>query len=187
MYSDHFEAARVAAAEKAAAEAEAARVKAEAEAAEAEAARVKAEAEAAEAARVAEVQASVLAHMKEMEKINKRMGFKAPPPPPPPPPVVHAPNGYAISPRVVNFPSDYNYYAQPAERPVPVIELSPQAREYENREQKLAKQLQSNARLNSQLDSLRQGMVGGRKKKSKRQKKQHRRRNRRRSTRKYRK
>ena len=186
MYSNDYhakvEAARVAAAEKAAAEAEAARVKAEAEAAEAEAARVKAEAEAAEAARVAAVRASVLAHMKMMEDINKQR----PPPPPPPPPVVHAPNGYAISPRVANFPPDYNYYPQPAERPVPVY-ISPEALAYQNSEQELANQLESDARLDLQLDSLRRGMGGGRKKKSKRQKKQHRRRNRRRSTRKYRK
>jgi hypothetical protein len=188
------EAARVAAEQEAArvaAEAEAARVAAEAEAAaarlkaeaeaEAEAARVAAEAEAAEAARVVALRADVLAHMAKMEEINKKMGKV----PPPPPPVVRAPNGYAISPRVANFPSGYDYYAQPPERPR--IELSPEALAYQNSERKLAKQLESNARLNSQLDSLRRGMVGGRKKKSTRQKKQHRRRNRRRSTRKYRK
>ena len=169
MYSDTIEAARVAAAEKAAAEAEAARVKAEAEAAE--------------AARVAAVRADVLAHIKMMEKINKQR-----PPPPPPPPVVHARNGYEISPKVTNFPPDYNYYPQPAERPVPVpVYISPEALAYQNSEQELANQLESDARLDLQLDSLRRGMGGGRKKKSKRQKKQHRRRNRRRSTRKYRK
>ena len=192
------EAARVkAAAEEAArvAAEEAARVKAEAEAAAEkarlaaeEAVRVAAEKEAArvaaekEAARLAAVRADVLAHMEKMKEINKKM-----PPPPPAPPVVRAPNGYTISERVANFPSGYNYYAQPAERPV--IELSPQALAYQKSEQELANQLESDARLDSQLT----GMGGGRKKKKytqtrTRQKKQHRRRHRRRrSTRKYRK
>jgi hypothetical protein len=190
------EKARLAAEARVKAEAEKARVAAEEEAArvaaEEAAARVKAAEEAAaekarlaaeEAARLAAVRADVLAHIKKMEEINKKM--------PPPPPVVYAPNGYAISPRVANFPSDYNYYAQPAKRPV--IELSPEALAYQNSEQELANQLESDARLDSQLESLQRGMGGGRKKKKytqtrTRQKKQHRRRHRRRrSTRKYRK
>lgn len=106
---------------------------------------------------------------------------------PPPPPVVRAPNGYTISERVANFPSGYNYHAQPAERPV--IKLSPEALAYEIDEQERTNRLESDARLDSQLT----GMGGGRKKKKytqtrTRQKKQHRRRHRRRrSTRKYRK